>query len=248
MKKFLPIILVVVGLLVLGGVFLVIKGKGSSTPEDEEANLLEIPLEERPFTTLTPKEDGHYLNLVIEGIKVADAKKVDYELVYKLPDGRAQGVPGTVEITGAKIERPLLLGSESSGKFRYDEGVAEGSLSLRFRNEKGKLIGKLSTDFHLQKDPDEITSMDGGLKYKLDKPVKNVFFVTMDTFGLPKMVQGVHQGPTAILPSKVGPYPGMLTFSDNNLRFDGTDFKQVEDGKSSDVGIFVGADNTAPGS
>lgn len=240
MKKYLPFILFGVGAVVLIVVFLFIRGRGGSEVEDENAFLRDIPLAERPYTTLTPKEDGHYLNLVIEGIKVADAKKLDYELVYSLPDGRQQGVPGTVDISSIqKVERPLLLGSESSGKFRYDEGVTNGTLSIRFRNDKGKLIGKLATDFHLEKDPAEATSVDGKLKYKFTKASKNIFFVTMNSFGLPKAVEGVKDGPYAVLASKAGPYPGTVAFSGNVSRYDGTEYKKIENGVSPDIGVFI---------
>ena len=78
--------------------------------------------------------------------------------------GIQQGVPGTAKLDGGDIERKMLLGSESSGKFRYDEGVKGGTLTLRFRNSKGRLIGKLSTEF------------------TLTSPKKGVFEVTLDTF------------------------------------------------------------------
>ncbi len=163
MKKLLPIILFLVGLVVFAGVyFFVIKGKKVSE-EVEDEPVAEIPAEMRPFASLTPSSDGHWLKLLIRDIKI-EAVSLDYELLYKTREGNTQGVPGTIKLEGqTQIERDLLLGSESSGKFRYDEGVSEGSLTLRFRNEKGKLVGKLSTDFTLEE-------------------TKTGFSLTMDTF------------------------------------------------------------------
>lgn len=74
------------------------------------------------------------------------------------------------------------MGSESSGKYRYDEGVERGTLTITFRDSKGKSMGKLSTDFHLQTETTTLTSVDGKFTYELDKLAKGVFFVTMNTF------------------------------------------------------------------
>lgn len=163
MKKYLPLILIGVGILVLIGGFLFVRSSRNKGGEGEES-VKEIPAEQRPLVSLTPSGDGHWLKLKIEKIKVEKAASLDYELLYSLPDGRTQGVPGTVKIDGKDIERDLLLGSESSGKFRYDEGVTGGTLTIRFRDSKGKLIGKLST------------------KFTLTSPKKGVFEISMDTF------------------------------------------------------------------
>src|SRR3972149_8163539 len=160
MKKFLPLIFLLLGVLVLVGVFFLIKGK-KEVPQDEEEKVPEIAFENRPITSLTPSEDGHWLKLQIDKVKIK-AKSLDYELLYKLPDGRTQGVPGTVDLSSTtKIERDLLLGSESSGKFRYDEGVEEGTLTLRFRNSKGILTAKFLTEFSLISDTKTLSSIDG---------------------------------------------------------------------------------------
>lgn len=163
MKKYLPLILIGVGLLLLVGAFFFVKNSMNKGGEEEET-VKEIPVEQRPLVSLTPSSDGHWLKLKIEKIKVAKAASMDYELLYSLADGRTQGVPGTIKLDGSDIVRDLLLGSESSGKFRYDEGVTGGTMTIRFRDVKGKLIGKLST------------------KFTLTSPKRGVFEVTMDTF------------------------------------------------------------------
>jgi hypothetical protein len=147
-------------------VFFVAKGMkgGGTSVTEEEAVVPEIPLDQRPSISLTPTSDGHWLNFIVKNIKVKDASSMDYELLYTTGAGIQQGVPGTVKLDGADVERKLLLGSESSGKFRYDEGVKDGTISIKFRNSAGKLLGKLSTTF------------------SLGTPSKGVFEVTMDTF------------------------------------------------------------------
>ena len=83
-----------------------------------------------------------------------------------------------------KIEREVLIGSESSGNFYYDEGVEEGSLTLKFRNEKGRLVAKFATTFHMQSVTDELTTVDEDFTISLvGSP--NAYFVTMSTIGVP---------------------------------------------------------------
>lgn len=153
MKKYWPFIALVLGIIVVVGVFFFIKGKTTSDlggSNQEDLLVPDIPQDQRPLASLIPSQDGHWLKMKIEGIKVEGTASLDYELLYKVSDGRTQGVPGTIQLKGqTSIERNLLLGSESSGKFRYDEGVASGTLTLRFRNSSGKLLGKLTTDWTL---------------------------------------------------------------------------------------------------
>lgn len=190
LKKYLPLILVGIGVLVvvIVGILIFKSSKGSGTTQ-EEVNIPELPQSQWPAVTLTPTDDakapnsmGRFLDMRISKINVPGAASMDYLLVYNTSDGGQQGVPGTVQLTGADIERKLLLGSESSGKYRYDDGVERGTLTITFRDSKGKSVGKLSTDFHLQSETTTLTSVDGKFTYELDKLAKGVFYVTMTTF------------------------------------------------------------------
>jgi hypothetical protein len=196
MKNKLPLILIGAGVLVVAlAVFVVIrslKSGGTTGSEDEVENVPELSQSQWPSITLTPVTDdkipnslGHLLGLKVQGIKITGAETMDYLLVYSTSDGGQQGVPGTVKLTGGDVERNLLLGSESSGKFRFDAGVSQGTITITFRNGNGKTLGKLTTDFHLQSNETILTSVDGKFTYNLDKVAKGVFFVTMPTFVQP---------------------------------------------------------------
>ena len=179
-------------------VFVFIKNKKSTVVVDESDVTIEVAFIDRPFASLTPTSDGRYINLKIDKIKLPKAVSLDYELLYTLPDGRTQGVPGTVDLKGeTSFERKLLLGSESSGKFRYDEGVTDGSLTVRLRDSKGKLLAKFSTKWHLQSTDLELTSIDQNFTYVLDKKPKGIYFITMETFGLME---------ASVSEAKLGPY------------------------------------------
>ncbi len=201
MKKFLPLILLGVGLLVVVVALFVVKG-GKKDVVDEEENVAEIPLEKRPLVKLVPSEDGHWLDLSISEVMVDGAASVDYELLYTKLDGRVQGVPGKVALNGNSIERKLLLGSESSGKYTYDEGIEGGKLSLKFRNESGKLVGKLEGEWVLESNQDEITSSDGKVVVTFASVPEDVFYVLMPVFGMPEAVsENVMAGPYGLFTS-----------------------------------------------
>ncbi len=242
MKKFLPIILLVVGLLVVVGAIVFVtrsRNKVEEVVEDEVA-LIDVSAVDRPILMLTPREDGHWLDLKITKLGRFEAMTMDYELLYKLPDGRTQGVPGTVRmntLAGGETNQELLLGSESSGNFRYDEGVTGGTLTLRFRNEKGKLLAKFESEFTLSNDTDELKSVDGSITYTLDESNEN-YFVVMNTVGHEDNLPGeLEREPFGIFSSSEDPVAGNIKM-DNLYRW-ANDWEAVSDGGSSDVGKFV---------
>jgi hypothetical protein len=193
-KKYLPFIaIIVVAVIVVGGVFIVRKINQPVVTDNsiqDDASIPVLPADQRPTVYLIPSSDGHYLSLKVMSIKVPSANSMDYELLYKANNGVAQvteGVPGTIQLKGQTgVNRDnILLGSESSGKIRFDKGVENGTLTLRFRDGNGKLLGKVATDFHLQTGTTSLTSVDGTFKYTLSKPATGVWFVTMQPFGTP---------------------------------------------------------------
>jgi hypothetical protein len=197
MRKNLPLILIGFGVVVvLLAVFVVVrslrKSTASTLPEPEEV-VLELPQDQWPALTLTPVTDpaipnslGHLLNLKVQKLKVEGAATMDYLLVYSTSNGGQQGVPGTVQLTGSSVDKNLLLGSESSGKYRFDAGVDQGTITLTFRNGAGKSLGKAESAFHLQSETTTLNSIDGKFTYTLDKPAKGVWFVTMPTLVEPE--------------------------------------------------------------
>ena len=239
MKKNTPLLLLVVGVLVFIGIFMFMRGRSNGNLVEEEEFVPELAVSDRPFTSLTPSEDGHWLKLLVDGIDVPGAESMDYELLYKVEDGRTQGVPGIISLDGSSsIERDLLLGSESSGIFRYDVGVNSGSLTLKFRNGSGKLIGKVSTDFALLSDTKELSSVDEAFVFELKSAVKGTFFVVMETFGLPGEYAGnVASGPFGIFTSSTDSYPGSVTKPSDSLYWDGSSWQPAT--SSNDIGVFI---------
>lgn len=244
LKRYLPFLVLGLGVLVLlVAIFVFLnknKGKVEVNEEVDDEKIVEIPFEKMPFVSLTPSKDGHWLKLSVSGIKI-EAKTLDYELLYKLPDGRTQGVPGTVELSSTNFERDILLGSESSGKFRYDEGVKEGTLTLRFRDNAGKLVGKLSGGFTLLSGTSTLYSYDDKFSFELSESPKNVYFVVVNTFGTPVLPDfKVLQGPYGIFSSENKKFSGRLAgVSGDVYRLDGESWSSVNSQDEIDIGIFA---------
>jgi len=191
MKKYLPFLIgAFVLLFIIGGVFWFLKGRGPVEPKEVPEEIApEWTLEERPYITLTPREDGREFKMRIEGVK--DTKLIDYELVY-FSNEISRGVTGSIDLGGATmIEKDLLLGSCSKNVCKYDENVTEGTLSLRFQNSEGK-VRKYELAFHLQKGEDGpvgLTSGDGNFSFQGKLP-NNEYYLTLFTVGLPGQAQG----------------------------------------------------------
>lgn len=244
-KKYVPLLVLILGFLSLVLALVFIKGKSRNQVVEEEINdelAAEIPFDKRPFVSLIPSKDGHWLKLRVEGIKI-EADSFDYEILYQLPDGRTQGVPGTVKLTGDNVfERDILLGSESSGKYRYDEGVKGGTLTLRFRDGKGKLVGKLSTDFNLVSNEQTLSLSNSDFKYFLDEAYKDSYFVLINTFGVSIPLNFKPSlGPYGIFASDdKKAFPGKLSLDGGNIyRLENNSWVKIEDDRSSNIGIFV---------
>lgn len=243
MRKFLPLILLILGIGVVIAVYFLVIKKPAKTQPAEEKTLVTLPLNQRPIASLVPSADGHWLKLRIEKLNPA-AASVEYELLYSLPDGRTQGVPGTIKLTGQTlIERDLLLGSESSGKFRYDVGVKEGTLTVRFRDTGGKLLNKYATKFSLLSGTKDLTSIDEKFTYSLTKAGKD-FFVVMETFGVTKEAPAaLAAGPTGVFSSSKVPLAGTVKLEGTNIyKESASGWIKLEAGRSSDLGIFIGTE------
>jgi hypothetical protein len=189
MKKNLTIALIVIAVLLIAvGAIFIMRGKRvtetSNNNQQNQQETVETPLEERPFVSLTPRADGKEFTLDITRIK--NTQTIEYEMVYE-SQGLSRGVIGSVDLNGEdKIERKLLLGSCSKNVCKYDEGVEQGTLTLRFRGPEG--TEKFTSDFRLQQGGEELTSIDG--KFKLaGKFSAATFYLTMLTIGLPEKVE-----------------------------------------------------------
>jgi len=177
---------------------------GKATPIPTKP--LEESILERPFVSLTPTSDGHWVNLEIKNIKPG-IKSIDYELTYFAGDiGNKieRGVAGSLELKGeTSLSRKILFGSESCTvkcKYKFDENVSEGVLTLKLRGDSD--TQKYESAFRLQKGNEAeegLTNGDGDFKFTSSGLSKISFFLTISTFGVPTSL------PPAVVP-KIAPY------------------------------------------
>ena len=90
---------------------------------------------EKPIISLIPRADGHELKLKLDNIP-SNVNQIDYELIYSASDNglvMEKGVGDTVKNVSKTLEKDLLLGTASCTngcKYKYDDGVSSGTLSL----------------------------------------------------------------------------------------------------------------------
>jgi len=145
MKKYLPVIIVGILLLVVGGAFAYTKLRGGTAEStDNEVVKIpekynEIPITERPYVHIAPttesgKRPGTSLDIRVYDLK-KPASKAEYELEYQ-SGSLLQGAFGRLNLAKFPNEHTIFLGSCSAGgKCSYHEEVSGGALVLRFEDE-----------------------------------------------------------------------------------------------------------------
>lgn len=241
--KHLPIFIIVgfILLLSLGGfiVFNLVSREKTSDSVQEQV-IKELPLEGRPFVSLTPAKSGQELTLSVTKIP-SGVSTLEYELVYNTASDIVQGVPGSVAVEGKEeITRNLTLGTCSSGVCRYDKGVKDTTLTIRLRDAKGKLVSKLSTGVELLTKERELPSTDGKFKLTLDK-VPLGYFIVMQTSGLPGKISGnLIDGPYGVFTSGDPKQAGKVSLGDGKiLVWSGETWEELINGATKTLGVFV---------
>lgn len=132
------------------------------SPTPAVAKIVDLPQSERPLISLSPRADGHLLYLQISKIP-ASISSIEYELIYTATDGSMEiekGLGDTIKDipTNRVLSRDLLLGTESCTngcKYKYDDGVKSGTLSLNFIDSQGQM-STFETPFSLRSAKDII--------------------------------------------------------------------------------------------
>ncbi|MBI4058723.1 hypothetical protein HY404_00630 [Candidatus Microgenomates bacterium] len=238
MKSYLPIFLLILGVLVvaIAGFSIFNLRSKDTTPSTDEVVVPTIPL---PYVALTPDGVGQELTLSVTGIDSAVAT-LDYELVYNTAAGVLQGVPGSVSVSGkSSLERKLTLGTCSSGVCRYDKGVKDITLTLRLRNSSGKVLAKVATGVSLLSKTKKLASTDDKFSLTLDKTPTG-FYVVMQTSGLPSESSGtVVAGPYGVFTSGSSSQRGKITTVGIWQVWDGNKWQVLSDGATKTLGVFV---------
>lgn len=183
-----------------------LKTKKSSVPVADNTQIdlpiNTIPLEERPFITLSPDSTGRSLDIAIDG--APKEGNMEYEMIYNA-SGKQEGALGSIFLGSEKqpIVKSILLGSKSGGgKVTYHEGVTGGSITLTYKETRLKESWN-----YLKFDPENptLSSTDGRFSVTLGKTSlkKDSVVITMKTFGLPAVASAKEGYPGKVI---VGPY------------------------------------------
>ena len=243
MNKLLPVIITVVVLLGVGfGGFFAYK-QFSKPPvevseEEAEETTKELGVEDKPYTALIPGASCEY-TLSLDNISKSP-ESIEYEIIYKNEEGVTQGASGTIKPAGAvDATKKLLFGTESSGHRRCDKGVSGGTITLRYRNDEGKLEAKMETPFSIAENEPELT-----LKDKLTVELSGKVIgktVAMGTFGIPGKAPGkVTEGPYGVFTNAKSSLSGTvkITGSGTLYTWDGSAWDKVT-GKTSDLEALI---------
>jgi len=130
----------------------------TETPEILPEKPIEKSIGQRPFVSLVPTTDGHRVNLKISNFP-QEITGVEYELIY-LADIEGNQIERGVSTGGKPVElngkteylKEILFGSASCTtgvcKYKYDENVNQGTLTIIFNGAEGKT--KYESTFRIQ--------------------------------------------------------------------------------------------------
>lgn len=159
MKKIINYALIII----LSSFFLFACGKKktppqTNTPQSQVQRTFELSEELTPKINLTPRADGKEIKLSISEID-SSISKIEYELIYVATSEGMEvekGLGDIITVEGNKVERDLLLGTAScttgTCKYKYDEGVNGGTLTLILINDQGQ-SATINKEFSLTQDP-----------------------------------------------------------------------------------------------
>lgn len=241
--KYLPIFLLIGGAVFISLIGFIIFNLHSKTPETDkkEEAVKELPSEERPYVSLTPNSAGNELALTVAKIP-SIISVVEYELIYDTAANITQGVPGSVDVAGkATLERRLTLGTCSSGVCRYDKGVRDIKISLKFRDSKNKLVAKSDPiGINLLSGTQKLEDTTGKFSLNLDKKTKD-YYVVMGTYGVPGKVSGtLVAGPYGVFTSGAVKQNGTATLPSGTIKeFVSGSWEPLTSGKAKTLGTFI---------
>ncbi len=140
-NKQLLIAIAVLAVIAIGGGVYMLSSKNTKTSSVTSEGMVEesVPVlsASELGLTMSARGDNKAVKFVIANAK--DITGVDYELSYVTKGDIPRGAIGHVEPLGTKMESTFIdLGTCSSGKCKYDEGVTSVKLFLKIMKSDGK--------------------------------------------------------------------------------------------------------------
>lgn len=185
-------------------------GSSGANPTPTPTKPIEQTIKERPFVSILPSADSHWLTLEIKNI-VQGTSSLEYDLIY-FAEVEGNRVERGVSTTGSptdlssqtEFSKKILLGSAScttgTCKYKYDEGVNEGSFSLTLNKSGGK--EKYESAFRIQKGnegKEGLTTGDSVFSFVSTGLSAGSVYLTISSIGVPSSL------PAGVVPKTV-PY------------------------------------------
>lgn len=178
--------------------------KGYET-SGEVKEVSEIPVEKRPYVTLTPTSDGAEIIISIENM--AEFDRIEYELTYLADNPQISGEKIQRGATGvdintkdAKYKKSILLGTASKGVRSPDRAIADGKLTMHSFKGETEYLSETKWDLmEVGTEPATLSAFGGDITIRVPKFDKNYWVIIADTVGLPRSADFDYKN--AILPS-----------------------------------------------
>lgn len=145
-KKHIVISLIVIGVLLVVFVFVMLRRSQSSStttgPKPTLSDEAPIPtVDGSVLVDLVQKVPGKEVLLTVSHLP-ADTTSIEYSLTYDTKKQNAQGVIGTIQVTGStsQYEKQITLGTCSSGTCIYHEVIGPITVSLKFNGSYGEKV------------------------------------------------------------------------------------------------------------
>jgi hypothetical protein len=143
-----------IAVLLVSGVYIYsMRAKGVAPGGVAEPTLTaaeQLPVEKQPKIEMTFSSDAHFVTVNLTNLYAA---QMEYNLIYDalIKKVRNQtGVNDTQDVSGkTSYTKKQLLGSESSGKFTYHEGIQNATMELILRDEQGRSVFNATYPFEV---------------------------------------------------------------------------------------------------
>ncbi len=145
-----------------------------------------IPLQKRPYLSISPEVDGHHLVIHIDHL-VKGAASAEYELEYQT-GSMLQGAFGEIQLAQLPARETVFLGSCSAGgACTYHENIKGGSLLTRFKGEHNYALKSDFRFYETQKMTDTtFASRDAKFRLTSTDLIKNKYVIIFNGAGIPK--------------------------------------------------------------
>jgi len=182
-------------ILILGGVLAYSNLKAKPPAEDEESSPLKpvekvnlIPVEERPYVSIVPNQNGRNLVITLHDLK-KPAEEAEVEVEYQTGE-LLQGAMLPIDLAKLPESVDMLLGSCSAGgKCSYHEDVSGGSLLLRFMGSEKYVLKNDWAFIDNTEQETQFASRDSKFRVEGKGLARAKYAVILQSPGLPENVE-----------------------------------------------------------